>query len=384
MYFGPAASAASYFEAHLHYPLPPNTNPADYFLDVLETDQSTLSRNFSSETNLSYSQHSEYDFEAPILGFSLTAEGQEMLDEIMKIRETKPPEFEGTRAPATRLQRTYTLILRTFKAKARAGKEFFVAPIVCCVLALLCGELFGEIPVWDPDETDWMGNPIPYWSGFTKRMSVILFSIIMFCLQSLPQLGKQVQERASFQRDRAGGLYSALEYFTAISLTDTPLHIVMVTVFSLIIYHTVHLLGSFWFFMLGMYVVLLFGYSAAHLIILFSADAISALSACMALIAYSFLLNGQVINREDMGGVEWMFNTSFIYNALEMITISEMESEEMIEAWGPVNSTDNPLQSAYGFAPQDKWICFRNLILATIFLRAGIFAVLHYKYVEMR
>ena len=139
------------------------------------------------------------------------------------------------------------------------------------------------------------------------------------------------------------------------SITDTPLHIVMVSVFSIIIYKTVHLFGNFWFFMLGMYVVLLFGYSAAHLIILFSSDAVSALSACMALIAYSFLLNGQVINRYDLAeGAMWTHNTSFIYNALEMITISEMESPEMIGAFGPVNSTDNPLKSYYDFDPQDK------------------------------
>ncbi|GMH80560.1 hypothetical protein TL16_g08596 [Triparma laevis f. inornata] len=355
VYFGPAAAAAGYFESHLHYPLPVNTNPADYFLDVLETDQKVLARNFSSETAmLYYSQHeSEYDYESPILGFSLTAEGQEMLDEIKRIRETQPLDFEGTRIPATRFQRTNTLIMRTFKAKFRAGREFFVAPIVCCALALLCGTLFGDIPVWDGE--DWKGDPVPYYSGYTKRMAVILFSIIMFSLQSLPQLGKQVQERAAFQRDRAGGLYSVLEYFTAMSITDTPLHIVMVSVFSIIIYKTVHLFGNFWFFMLGMYVVLLFGYSAAHLIILFSSDAISALSACMALIAYSFLLNGQVINRYDMAeGAMWTYNTSFIYNALEMITISEMESPEMIGAFGPVNSTDNPLKSYYDFDPQDK------------------------------
>lgn len=47
---------------------------------------------------LYYSQHeSEYDYESPILGFSLTAEGQEMLDEIKRIRETQPLDFEGTR-----------------------------------------------------------------------------------------------------------------------------------------------------------------------------------------------------------------------------------------------------------------------------------------------
>ena len=215
-------------------------------------------------------------------------------------------------------------------------------------------------------------------------MEIILFSIIMFSLQSLPQLGKQVQERAAFQRERAAGLYSALEYFLAISATDTPLHLVITVLFSTIIYATVRLTGSISFYMLSMYVVLLFGYSAAHLLILLSSDAISALSACMALIAYSFLLNGQVVNRDDMSDdLTWLYNTSFIYNAYEMMTISEMESDEMVEAWGPVDSPLSPL-TAYGFAPQDKWICFRTIGCATVVVRISIFLVLHYKYVEIR
>ena len=49
VYFGPASAATSYFESHLHYPLPPNSNPADFFLDVLETDHDALARTFSSE-----------------------------------------------------------------------------------------------------------------------------------------------------------------------------------------------------------------------------------------------------------------------------------------------------------------------------------------------
>ena len=271
-------------------------------------------------------------------------------------------------AQATRCQRTTTLIFRTFKAKFRAGREFIVAPLVVCFLAVLAGALFGKLPILDDE-----GRAM--WSGFSKRMTMILFSIIMFSLQSLPQLGKQVQERAQFQRERATGLYSALEYFLSISVTDTPLHIIITVLFSTIIYSMVDLTGSMYFYMLSMYVVLLFGYSAAHLLILLSSDAISALSACMALIAYSFLLNGQVINRDDMAdNVLWLYNTSFIYNAYEMMTINEMESDKMVDAWGSVDSPNSPL-TAYGFAPQDKWLCFRTLAVATFVIRFGIFTV---------
>ena len=341
VYFGPASSATKYFETHLQCSLPPNTNPADFFLDVLETDSHALSRNFSSDCSLEDSLH---DFDAPVMAFSTTSVGKEMLNEIKRIRETPPPDIYGVVRPrfaATRFQRTHTLIRRTFTAKTRAGKEFIIAPLAVCALAVLAGFLFGRIPVYG--YFDWSDEPQPDWEAFNgKRMTIIFFSIIMFSLQSLPQLGKQVQERAAFQRERAGGMYSALEYFLAVSITDTPLHVFITGLFTLIIYKTVELLGDPLFYMVSMYVVLLFGYSASHLIILLSSDAISALAACMALIAFSFLLNGQVISRDHMNeDFYWLYNCSYMFNAFEMMTVNEMEAPELVEAWDPYENYDN-------------------------------------------
>ena len=387
VYFGPASAATSYFEVHLRRHLPPNTNPADFYLDVLETDTTQGERKFNHSTLYESAQtlasvddmidSVEDAFSSSVMSFSSTQRGKEMLDEIKRIRDTPADPDKKSMIPASRFQRTWYLIMRTFTAKRRSGREFIIAPVAISMLAVLAGSLFGTIQVYNQYDN-------PEWSGFSDRMTIILFSIIMFSLQSIPQLGKQVHERAAFQRERAAGLYSAMEYFLAISVTDTPLHLVITVLFSVLIYSLVNLLGSIYFYMLSMYVVLLFGYSAEHLIILLSSDAISALSACMGLIGYSFLLNGQVINREDMSDdFMWLFNTSFIYNAYEMMTISEMEAPELVEAWGPVDGPNSPIL-AYDFAAQDKWICFRTLICAIFVLRIGIFLTLHYKYVETR
>ena len=63
----------------------------------------------------------------------------------------------------------------------------------------------------------------------------------------------------------------------------------------------------------------------------------------------------------------------------------------LLAAWDPKgyypngdSKYDSTPLSSYSFMFQDKWICFRSLVISVIALRLGIFLILHYRYVELR
>ncbi|GMH74206.1 hypothetical protein TL16_g06402 [Triparma laevis f. inornata] len=348
-YFGPASGAVTFFEPVLGK-LPTDYNPADFLLDGLETNP-------------------ELD------DFTESEAGQKMLSEILSIREKEDTNYTGgiTRLERASLpQRTLALIHRTWVAKIRNGREFIVTPLVVLFLAVLCGSLFYNIPVSDFDQDSW------------HRIDFLLFGILMFSLFSLPQLGTYISERVTFQRERAAGMYSALEFFTAATVCDVPLQMCITLLFTEVCFEMVKLTGSRLVYACILFLVLTYGHAVSHFISLLSSDAISALSGCMCVVAYSYLLNGQLITREDMNpNAIGLFNTSYVYNSFIPVLVNEFSSPEMVEMWGPTNEGRNPVHW-FGFEAGDMPICIHNLILGIAVFRLLTFMTLKYKYKELR
>ena len=101
-------------------------------------------------------------------------------------------------------------------------------------------------------------------------------------------------------------------------------------------------------------------------------------------VAWSFLLNGQVIKREDMhDNMLILFNSSYIYLGNEMLTVNEFQAPSLQEYWGTVEEGFTPV-SWFGWVEYDKTVGLYTFITLIAFLRLTTYVLLRFLYKETR
>jgi ABC-type multidrug transport system ATPase subunit len=372
-YFGPTNGASKYFETTLQRELPSMTNPADFILDALD--------------GIVYDDDDDDSAAAPpaslvAQNFTKSTFFQSMSSTLTSVERRKimtanlgaPPEIRSP--PPSCYDRTRALISRTWTAKMRANSELKLTPTVVIFMAVVCGSLFYHIPTSASME----GDTSDAW----HRLNALLYGIILFSLLSMPQLGTYQQSRVLFQRERAAGMYGPLEFVLAVTLTDVPLQVAITVLFGSVMYYLVQFQGSFPFYCLTLYMVLTFGHAMSHVVALLSKDAAGAMALCMSFIAFSFLLNGQVLYERDVSEHwRWLFQLSFIFNANEMIAVNEFQAPVLEENWGPVSSEDSP-PGWFGWGPAEKTKGAMMLLFYIVLLRVATYLLLRFKYKERR
>jgi len=153
---------------------------------------------------------------------------------------------------------------------------------------------------------------------------------------------------------------------------------------QVIMFSMTNMQGNKFFFFLVLFEVLTIGHAMSHVVTLLCKDSITAMSAMMGIVAFSYMLNGQIIKRDDMNdSLLFLYNTSFIYDSFDALACNEFGSASLQEVYAPDDPYDW-LYYEFFFTKDDKWVMVRTLLYGILIFRVGTYMLLKYKYVETR
>ncbi|EKX42629.1 hypothetical protein GUITHDRAFT_73695 [Guillardia theta CCMP2712] len=187
LYFGAANNAVDYFE-RMEYPCPGQSNPADFFLRLANTD---------------FEGHA--DIEALAKGFKTQPEGMSLTSAL-----ARPIEHEISPISHRNGFMTQLLILshRAFFNNARNPGIFLVRLVMYIMLCLLMGFMFWDLGTGPTD--------------INSRVALLFFVAAFLVFMSVAVLPFFIVERAVFLRERANGWYMVPAYVLASFLMSLP------------------------------------------------------------------------------------------------------------------------------------------------------------------
>ena len=228
----------------------------------------------------------------------------------------------GTGKYATSTWRQLSILTsRTWRSTVRDPAVMWVRTGAAVLIALLVGGIFFN---QSPDESS-AGN----------RTNVMLFVMCVFSLFCLPAIGKYIEDRALFIRERAGGFYSTFAYYTATFAVEFPILLGIVLLYGVISYWMVGLnptADAFFLFLTIVFLVICVGFSLSQLIAASVSSLSMAIATYMIILVYSLLTGGFIVSKADLPqALQWLLYTSYFYYGYESLLIVEFGDKE----WGP-------------------------------------------------
>ncbi|KAI9737831.1 MAG: hypothetical protein M1834_009200 [Cirrosporium novae-zelandiae] len=208
-YFGPLREVPSYFDL-LGYQLPLHTNPAEYLLDLTNTDFAIENEGaFERLKSIQSSWESSSELR------SLRAQ----IEEIEKTEE--PTEYHSEKLSRThRLLIPLTLLHRSFIKSYRDVVAYGIRIAMYLGLAIMMGTL--RLNTTQEDIQPFI-NAIFFGSAFMSFMAVAYVPAFL-------------EDRASFVKERANGLYGATAFMVSNFLIGIPYLFLIAVLFSIIAY----------------------------------------------------------------------------------------------------------------------------------------------------
>lgn len=214
-YFGPTDRMPSFFW-NVGLPVPQLTNPAEHVLDVINTD-------FDGEAD-----SSRKSFDAKLVrvqeGWKRSQDEAELSLSIRRINERVDDadlELSSTH-PSTFLHQTLVLTHRSFVKSYRDMLAYHIRLVMYTALALMMGTVWLRLPAVQSSIQPFI-NAIFFGSAFMSFMAVAYVPAFL-------------EDRASFVRERANGLYGAIAFTLANFVTGLPYLFLISIVFSTIAY----------------------------------------------------------------------------------------------------------------------------------------------------
>ncbi|KAJ3087492.1 ATP-binding cassette sub- G member 2 [Quaeritorhiza haematococci] len=212
VFFGPLSGSLSHFES-LGFPLPPKTNPSDFFLDIITLDQRS---DELKEESLKRINMFHEAWESKKNRFLL--DGKDVPDTVVistdekKGAELAVPVPKGSKWPSSWIGEFWTLLDRNMK-DVRRDKATIGATIgQGIIIMLVMGFIFFKVT----DDA----------AGVQNRIGVLFF----ICVNQtfgvvMPTLGIFPDQRQIIKRERAAGTYRASSAFLAKLVSTLPLNI---------------------------------------------------------------------------------------------------------------------------------------------------------------
>ena len=203
-YFGTVNNLTPYFES-IEFPIPPLTNPAEYLLEITNTD-------FSQDRNRAQLHleriHSSWEKKKPSI--------EPKTDEAQRTNV-----FEDHVVP-NGLSVTFTLLSRMFIKSYRDVVAYGIRIAMYVGLAIMMGTVWLRLPTTQ-DSIQPFINAIFFGSAFMSFMAVAYVPAYL-------------EDRATFVKDRANGLYGATPFLVANFIIGLPYLFLIATLFSIIAY----------------------------------------------------------------------------------------------------------------------------------------------------
>ena len=207
-YYGPLSDVTSYFES-AGFPVPPQTNPAEHLLDITNSDFA-LDRE-QAHKNLD-SIHATWKLQQHIVPFAPTEEKNQPATKILKNHSRRP----------NIVNIISTLLLRMLIKSYRDVVAYGICIAMYIGLAIMMGTFWLRLPTTQ-DSIQPFINAIFFGSAFMSFMAVAYVSAFL-------------EDRATFVKDRANGLYSALSFLIVNFIIGLPYFFLTAVIFFVIAY----------------------------------------------------------------------------------------------------------------------------------------------------
>uniref|UniRef100_A0A6Q2XHR2 ABC transporter domain-containing protein n=1 Tax=Esox lucius TaxID=8010 RepID=A0A6Q2XHR2_ESOLU len=278
VYHGPAQSTLDYF-SNIGYTCEPHNNPADFFLDVINGDSTSVSSNQIQKGDASVRESIEGRLVQEYRGSQFYRDTKSQLEQIVAGKQYSGKTRSRTITYNTSFSTQFKWVLRrTFKNLILNPQTSFAQIGVTLFLALIVGAIF-----FDAKNDQ---------SGIQNRMGALFFITTNQCFSSLSSAELFITERKLFIHEYISGYYRVSVYFLCKILSDIlTLRTLPAIVFSCVAYFMIGFkptVGAFFLFMLT---VALVAYTATAMTMAISADqSVVAIANIFMTIAFVFMM----------------------------------------------------------------------------------------------
>jgi len=268
VYYGAASDSVPYFSA-LGHDCPNFSNPADYFISLVNGD-------FKGNSDVS-------EF---ICGYD-ESEQKKAIEEIVtkEKEEAQPPESLGDNRAGFPTQ-LFWLLKRNAKNTALNPRVFRVRLGMYMGFSLLVSYLFSNDGRRAKDDT--------------QIVSLFFMLLFFFGLQTMAALPFFLLLRPVFVRERSNGMYGVLPFHLANFIGTLPILLVCSSVATAIIWNIIGLYSHYFWFWLTTLCLLLVSESVMHVISALTSQFVIAVTFASAFILLNMLTAGYIVPFDDM------------------------------------------------------------------------------------
>ncbi|XP_066527286.1 broad substrate specificity ATP-binding cassette transporter ABCG2 isoform X2 [Hoplias malabaricus] len=334
VYHGPAQSALEYF-SEIGFDCEPHNNPADFFLDVINGDVSTINQkkdqeDLDAQQCMSSHQNIEQHLVEQYKKWSYYAETKEKLEQIMQGRNySGKPKFRTITYNTTFGHQFKWVLKRTFRNLMLNPQTSFAQIGVTLFLALIVGAIFFGV-----SNTS---------SGIQNRMGSLFFITTNQCFSAVSSAELFITERKLFLHEYVSGYYRVSVYFLSKILSDIlTLRTFPSIIFSCVAYWMIGYkvdVGAFFFFM---FTVAMTAYTATSMTMAISADqSVVAIANIFITISFVFMMifSGLLVNLPSIADwLNWFKYLSIPRYGLTALQVNEFVGLHFCDM-RPVNTT---------------------------------------------
>uniref|UniRef100_A0A8K9UBB0 ABC transporter domain-containing protein n=1 Tax=Oncorhynchus mykiss TaxID=8022 RepID=A0A8K9UBB0_ONCMY len=315
VYHGPAQSALDYF-SNIGYTCEPHNNPADFFLDVINGDSTSISGHPMAILVTSSRQNIEDHLVQEYRGSQYYGETKAQLERITMNREYSVKTPSRTITYNTSFSTQFRWVLKRTFTNLILNPQTSFAQVLTVFLALIVGAIFFGVK---NDQ-----------SGLQNRMGALFFITTNQCFSSVSSAELFITERKLFIHEYISGYYRVSVYFLCKLLSDIiTLRTLPAIFFSCVAYFMIGFKATVEAFFLFMLTVALVAYTATAMTMAISADqSVVAIANIFMTIAFVFMMifSGLLVNLPSI--VEWL--AWFQYLSIPRYGLTALQINEFV------------------------------------------------------
>jgi ABC-type multidrug transport system ATPase subunit len=307
-YVGDSDAAAIYF-GKLGFPLPPNFNPADFFIDLVSVDQRDDEALKSTEERLKNLQEAWADHQARNFTTNdpSAAGYKERRQSILEAKTPKPAGQHEFFMPFL------LLLKRSWREQMRDKFALIFKILFMAFFALIFGLVYFQLDRTQKSIQDRTG--ILFFLTMNQA-----FGAVIGCSQVIPR------QLAVVQRERANRLYAILPFYISNLLVSLPLEALPQLANNLVVYYMADLGGSFWIFFAILLLENFVGISIGMSLSASFSSVTMAPQLAPAVVILFLLFNGFMINEESIPAYFiWLREISFVRYAFKAVVVNEFQ-----------------------------------------------------------
>ncbi|GKZ30654.1 hypothetical protein AbraIFM66950_009852 [Aspergillus brasiliensis] len=213
-YFGPVTEVPTYFD-NIGYPLPTNTNPAEFILDLVSSD--FIGSTHAMSKDQVQRIHTSWADSPNVSALREQVSQRTMLSE----KQTAKTDMDELSRPGF-LSITLTLLHRSFIKSYRDVVAYGIRIVMYLGLAIMMGT------VWLRLHTEQ--------SYIQPFINAIFFGSAFMSFMAVAYVPAFIEDRMTFIKERANGLYGALPFIVSNFIIGLPFLFIISLLFSIISY----------------------------------------------------------------------------------------------------------------------------------------------------